>query len=113
MIVPATVTIQVDDEEPEKPANRIPVGTMTPREIHDRLDEYIVGQSEAKRAVAIALRNRYRRHALDDDMKEEVIPKNILMIGAYSLKRALDPPPIRHPRVAGCSARNSAASLLN
>ena len=92
MIVPATVTIQVDDEEPEKPANRIPVGTMTPREIHDRLDEYIVGQSEAKRAVAIALRNRYRRHALDDDMKEEVIPKNILMIGAYSLKQALDPP---------------------
>jgi len=78
---PITVTIQVDDEEPEKPANRIPVGTMTPREIHDRLDEYIVGQSEAKRAVAIALRNRYRRHALDDDMKEEVIPKNILMIG--------------------------------
>ncbi|MFY0517132.1 ATP-dependent protease ATPase subunit HslU [Lysinibacillus sp. UGB7] len=54
---------------------------LTPRQITEHLDRYIVGQNEAKRAVAIALRNRYRRSLLSDDMKDEVIPKNILMIG--------------------------------
>jgi len=54
---------------------------LTPRQITEHLDRYIVGQNEAKRAVAIALRNRYRRSLLNDDMKAEVIPKNILMIG--------------------------------
>ena len=54
---------------------------MTPREIVRELDRYIVGQDEAKRAVAIALRNRYRRSCLDEKMREEVFPKNILMIG--------------------------------
>ncbi|MET4559192.1 ATP-dependent protease ATPase subunit HslU [Lysinibacillus parviboronicapiens] len=54
---------------------------LTPRQISEHLDRYIVGQNEAKRAVAIALRNRYRRSLLSDDMKAEVIPKNILMIG--------------------------------
>ncbi|WP_068983161.1 MULTISPECIES: ATP-dependent protease ATPase subunit HslU [Lysinibacillus] len=54
---------------------------LTPRQITEHLDRYIVGQNEAKRAVAIALRNRYRRSLLSDDMKAEVIPKNILMIG--------------------------------
>lgn len=54
---------------------------MTPREIVRELDRYIVGQDEAKRAVAIALRNRYRRSCLDEKMQEEVFPKNILMIG--------------------------------
>src|ERR1700738_3765449 len=54
---------------------------MTPREIVAELDKYIVGQHAAKRAVAIALRNRYRRRLLADDLRDEVIPKNILMIG--------------------------------
>lgn len=55
--------------------------TFSPREIVGELDRYIVGQNEAKRAVAIALRNRWRRQQLSDDMRQEVTPKNILMIG--------------------------------
>ncbi len=55
--------------------------SFTPREIVSELDRYIIGQGDAKRAVAIALRNRWRRHQLEDQMKEEVLPKNILMIG--------------------------------
>src|SRR6188472_3128258 len=54
---------------------------LTPREIVEELDRYIVGQSQAKRAVAIALRNRYRRSRLPEELRDEVIPKNILMIG--------------------------------
>ncbi len=54
---------------------------FTPREIVSELDRYIIGQKDAKKAVAIALRNRWRRQQLDDDMREEVLPKNILMIG--------------------------------
>ncbi|MBI5012583.1 MAG: HslU--HslV peptidase ATPase subunit, partial [Methylocystis sp.] len=54
---------------------------FSPREIVSELDRYIVGQSDAKRAVAIALRNRWRRLQLEDQMREEVLPKNILMIG--------------------------------
>ena len=55
--------------------------SFTPREIVSELDRHIIGQKDAKRAVAIALRNRWRRQQLDDDLKEEVLPKNILMIG--------------------------------
>lgn len=54
---------------------------LTPRRIVEELDKYIVGQKAAKRAVAVALRNRMRRQQLDDDIRDEVIPKNILMIG--------------------------------
>jgi ATP-dependent HslUV protease ATP-binding subunit HslU len=54
---------------------------MTPREIVHALDQYIIGQQDAKRAVAIALRNRWRRMQLDDELRPEVTPKNILMIG--------------------------------
>ena len=54
---------------------------FSPREIVSELDRFIVGQNEAKRAVAVALRNRWRRQQLSDDLKEEVLPKNILMIG--------------------------------
>ena len=54
---------------------------MTPREIVQELDKHIVGQSDAKRAVAIALRNRWRRSQVSDDLKSEITPKNILMIG--------------------------------
>jgi ATP-dependent HslUV protease ATP-binding subunit HslU len=55
--------------------------SFTPREIVSELDRHIIGQNDAKRAVAIALRNRWRRQQLDDDLREEVLPKNILMIG--------------------------------
>ena len=55
--------------------------SLTPRQIVAELDKYVVGQAKAKRAVAIALRNRYRRQRLSADMAEEVAPKNILMIG--------------------------------
>jgi len=54
---------------------------LTPKRIVAELDRYIVGQAAAKRAVAIALRNRFRRERLQGDMRDEVIPKNILMIG--------------------------------
>jgi ATP-dependent HslUV protease ATP-binding subunit HslU len=57
------------------------VKELTPRRIVEELDKYIVGQRQAKKAVAIALRNRYRRKLLPDDFRDEVIPKNILMIG--------------------------------
>ncbi|PFG12964.1 ATP-dependent protease ATPase subunit HslU [Bacillus sp. es.036] len=54
---------------------------LTPRQIVEKLDQYIVGQNDAKKAVAVALRNRYRRSQLSDKLKDEVNPKNILMIG--------------------------------
>ena len=54
---------------------------LTPKEIVSKLNEYIVGQNDAKRKVAIALRNRYRRSLLDEESKQEISPKNILMIG--------------------------------
>jgi len=54
---------------------------LTPRQIVEKLDQFIVGQKEAKKAVAIALRNRYRRSLLDEKLRDEVVPKNILMIG--------------------------------
>ena len=57
------------------------VSSLSPREIVSELDRYVIGQKEAKKAVAIALRNRWRRQALKGDMKDEVLPKNILMIG--------------------------------
>src|SRR5438874_12521304 len=62
------------DEEPV-------LDELTPREIVRELDKHVVGQAEAKRAVAIALRNRIRRQKLEPEMAEEVMPKNILMIG--------------------------------
>ena len=57
------------------------VEDLTPKQIVIELDKYIVGQSDAKKAVAIALRNRYRRSKLSEELKEEIVPKNILMIG--------------------------------
>ncbi|MHA7839179.1 MAG: ATP-dependent protease ATPase subunit HslU, partial [bacterium] len=56
--------------------------TFTPREIVSELDRYVIGQREAKRAVAIALRNRWRRQQVPDELREEIAPKNIIMIGA-------------------------------
>lgn len=61
--------------------NREADDDLTPREIVERLDEYIVGQDDAKRAVAIALRNRWRRQQVPDELRDEIMPKNIIMIG--------------------------------
>ena len=62
-------------------SNFSPAPVMTPREIVSELDRYIVGQKDAKRAVAIALRNRWRRQLVPEDLREEIAPKNIIMIG--------------------------------
>jgi ATP-dependent HslUV protease ATP-binding subunit HslU len=61
--------------------NKSDKSSFSPREIVSELDRHIVGQADAKRAVAIALRNRWRRQQLDSGLREEVLPKNILMIG--------------------------------
>jgi ATP-dependent HslUV protease ATP-binding subunit HslU len=58
-----------------------PPSVMTPREIVQELDKYIVGQKDAKKAVAIALRNRWRRMQVPEAMRAEITPNNILMIG--------------------------------
>ena len=65
------------DEDQVTPA----LANLTPPQIVAELDKYIVGQKEAKRAVAIALRNRYRRQRLSDELRDEIAPKNIMMIG--------------------------------
>jgi len=66
-------------EAARRPAS--PSGARTPREIVGELDKYVIGQGRAKKAVAIALRNRWRRQQLDPEMSREILPKNILMIG--------------------------------
>ena len=68
-------------KEIKKQGDASSVSSLSPREIVSELDRYVIGQNKAKRAVAIALRNRWRRQALDNEMKDEVLPKNILMIG--------------------------------
>ena len=55
--------------------------SLTPRKVVEELDKYIVGQDEAKKAVAIALRNRWRRQHVDPDLRDEILPNNIIMIG--------------------------------
>lgn len=61
--------------------NRLQIENLTPAQIVAELDRYVIGQNDAKRAVAVALRNRYRRQLLPEDLRQEVQPKNILMIG--------------------------------
>ena len=60
---------------------------LTPKQIVDYLDKYIIGQEKAKRAVAISLRNRWRRKQLPPEIAEEIIPKNILIIGPTVLEK--------------------------
>ena len=69
------VPIQLPDR------NASPVPGLTPRQVVEELDKYIIGQDEAKKSVAIALRNRSRRRMLDEELQEDVYPKNIIMIG--------------------------------
>ncbi len=71
---------------------------FSPREIVSELDRFIVGQKDAKHAVAIALRNRWRRLRLEGSMREEVLPKNILMIGPTGVRQDRDFPPPRQAR---------------
>ena len=66
-------------KNPKKESSK--VSALSPREIVSELDRYVIGQKEAKKAVAVALRNRWRRQALSEEMRDEVLPKNILMIG--------------------------------
>ena len=73
-----TPLVQKDKESNE---NESLVSSLSPREIVSELDRFVVGQNKAKKAVAVALRNRWRRQALKGEMKNEVLPKNILMIG--------------------------------
>jgi ATP-dependent HslUV protease ATP-binding subunit HslU len=79
MTEPARSTAATANSDDAIPANA--AGSLTPREIVSELDRFIIGQHDAKRAVAIALRNRWRRQQLTPEMREEVTPKNILMIG--------------------------------
>lgn len=76
----------VVDGEGERPEEKAEAGNslaleLSPREIVEELDRYVIGQEKAKRAVAVALRNRYRRELMSEDLRDEVVPKNILMVG--------------------------------
>ena len=84
--------------------------TMTPREIVQELDRHIVGQQQAKRAVAIALRNRWRRAQLDDELRNEVMPKNILMIGPTGVGKTEIARPSRRRRTSRTVGRRSRCS---
>ena len=64
---------------------------LTPRQIVSELDRYIVGQNDAKRAVAVAIRNRWRRQQLPEPMRQDVSPKNIIMIGPPASARRRSP----------------------
>ena len=76
----SNVTPLVTKDKNVKKENSL-VSSLSPREIVSELDRFVVGQNKAKKAVAVALRNRWRRQALKGEMKNEVLPKNILMIG--------------------------------
>ena len=78
-MVQKTTNLKVVKDEAKKSTSK--VSALSPREIVSELDRYVIGQKQAKRAVAVALRNRWRRQALSNEMKDEVLPKNILMIG--------------------------------
>ena len=70
----------METQKPSAEKNTL-VDSLTPKQIVGELDKYIIGQAEAKRSVAIALRNRARRQMLDEGIRDEVAPKNIIMIG--------------------------------
>ena len=80
-----TRSCHFDDVEPKRGTlsepMSLPIEELTPRQIVAELDKYIIGQAAAKKAVAVALRNRYRRYQLPEDQRDDVMPKNILMVG--------------------------------
>ena len=88
-----------EQREPE-PEPQPSFDELTPREIVVELDKYIVGQAAAKRAVAVALRNRVRRQKLPPEVAEEILPKNILMIGPTGVGKTEIAR--RLARLAGC-----------
>lgn len=71
------------------------MNVLTPKQTVEQLDKYIIGQDEAKRTVAIALRNRYRRSRLPEEMREEIIPKNIIMVGPTGVEKQKLPAGLR------------------
>src|SRR3569833_977282 len=77
----------VPQPEGARKAKTMADNNLSPRQIVAELDRFIIGQKDAKRAVAVALRNRWRRQQLSDDLKHEVTPKNILMIGPTGVGR--------------------------
>ena len=86
----SNVTPLVPKDKSAKEENSL-VSSLSPREIVSELDRFVVGQNKAKKAVAVALRNRWRRQALKGEMKNEVLPKNILMIGPCLLYTSPSP----------------------
>jgi ATP-dependent HslUV protease ATP-binding subunit HslU len=76
-----TGTATAQQPQPSVADDADPYSTLTPREIVAELDKYIVGQDDAKRAVAIALRNRWRRLRVEGELRDEILPNNIIMIG--------------------------------
>ncbi len=78
-MAPKNTNLKIVKDSSKKDSSK--VSALSPREIVSELDRYVIGQGQAKKAVAVALRNRWRRQALSDEMKDEVLPKNILMIG--------------------------------
>ncbi len=95
------MVIYLSGDQPPAEAEPIPsFDELTPREIVVELDKYIVGQNAAKKAVAIALRNRVRRQKLQPELAEEILPKNILMIGPTGVGKTEIAR--RLARLAGC-----------
>ena len=78
--VPPNIVVDAPAEDAAPPKDEV-VDNMKPKEIMAQLDQYIVGQSDAKKAVAVAMRNRWRRQRVASPLREDIMPKNILMIG--------------------------------
>ena len=98
------MVIYLSGEQPAPEPEPIPsFDELTPREIVIELDKYIVGQNAAKKAVAIALRNRVRRQKLQPELAEDILPKNILMIGPTGVGKTEIAR--RLARLAGCPVR--------
>ena len=85
---------------------------MTPKEIVQELDKYIIGQDEAKKSVAIALRNRYRRSLLSEKMREEITPKNILMMGPTGCGKTTMINRSSSGQTDGCSVRQGGSDQV-
>jgi ATP-dependent protease Clp ATPase subunit len=87
----SSITYHQEDNNNEEQQQLVEnvLDNLTPREVVNQLNRYIVGQQDAKRAVAIAMRNRWRRHQLPPQVRDEILPKNILMIGPTGVGMSL------------------------